>query len=56
MCDGQSSGFGTRAGDQQYVNGIFSVSTRSGPSVSGIGSRSIDFLHLLMTSPRLCRY
>lgn len=37
---GQSAGFGTRAGDQQYVTGILRVSARLGPSNIATSSRS----------------
>lgn len=53
MCDGQSTGLGTKAGDQQYVKGISRASANEGPTAVGTGSRSIVFLHLLITSPRL---
>lgn len=54
-CPGQSVGLGINVGDQQYVKGIFKVSAKRGPSVADIGSRSMDFLQSLMTSPRLFR-
>lgn len=56
MFEGQSDGFGTKAGDQQYVNGMLSVSASRGPSENATGSRSIESLHPLITSPRLARH
>lgn len=53
ICAGQSVGLGINVGDQQYVNGIFKVSAKRGPSVSDIASRSMDFLQSLITSPKL---
>lgn len=53
MCEGQSAGFGTRAGDQQYVKGIFNVCVSMGASNMATSSKSIDLRHLLMMSPRL---
>ena len=53
MWEGQSAGLGTKAGDQQYVNGILRVSANAGPSNIAISSRSMDFRHLLITSPSL---
>lgn len=53
MCAGQSAGFGTSAGDQQYVNGILRVRVRIGPSNVATSSRSIDLRHLLTMSPSL---
>ena len=50
---GQSDGLGTKAGDQQYVTGTRNVSVKQGPSLKGIGSRSIVPLHVLMMSPSL---
>lgn len=49
----QSTGFGTKAGDQQYVKGIFNVFVSIGASNIATSSRSIDFLHLLIMSPSL---
>ena len=49
----QSAGFGTSAGDQQYVTGTRSVSRSLGASDDGTGSRSIVSLQSLMTSPSL---
>lgn len=53
MFSGQSAGLGTRAGDQQYVTGTPKVSVKQGPSLKGIGSRSMVSLHALMISPSL---
>ena len=53
MCGAQSIGFGTKAGDQQYVKGIFSVCASIGASNMATSSRSIDRRHLLMISPSL---
>jgi hypothetical protein len=54
MWDGQSTGLGINAGDQQYVKGILSVSARAGPSVAGTASKfNVCRLHLLITSPNL---
>jgi cbb3-type cytochrome oxidase cytochrome c subunit len=53
MLSGQSAGFGTSDGDQQYVKGILSASARHGPSVLDMGSRSNEWRHALMRSPRL---
>ena len=54
MYDGQSTGFGISAGDQQYVNGIFNASASPVPAILGTGSRFSDFfLHKLITSDKL---
>lgn len=53
MFSGQSDGFGTRAGDQQYVTGTRNVSVKQGPSLKGIGSKSMVPLHALIMSPSL---
>ena len=38
MYPGQSFGFGTKLGDQQYVNGTLSCCINKGPSAMLIGS------------------
>lgn len=54
MCDGQSSGFGTRAGDQQYVWGTLRVSIILVATTAGTGSKqSVVSRQSLMTSPSL---
>ena len=53
MCSPQSGGFGTKAGDQQYVKGTFRFSISTGPTEAGMGSRSKLFLQLLIMSPSL---
>ena len=50
---GQSDGLGTSDGDQQYVKGILSASTRHGPSDLGMGSKSSESRQVLMRSPSL---
>lgn len=51
---GQSAGFGISAGDQQYVNGIRSVSVSRGPSDGGTGSSPNVFVRQEFTrSPSL---
>lgn len=49
----QSLGFGTSAGDQQYVTGTLSVSRSFGASDDGTGSKSMPALQSLTTSPSL---
>ena len=52
-CSAESSGFGTRLGDQQYVIGTFSISVREGPSLILIGASWMLCLQALTTSPSL---
>lgn len=57
MYEGQSNGFGTSAGDQQYVNGTSKSSDKLGPAAVGIGSKSSVFsLQLLIISANLKSY
>ncbi len=49
----QSAGLGTSDGDQQYVKGILSASTRHGPSDLDMGSKSSESRQVLMRSPSL---
>jgi len=54
MYSGQSAGFGTKEGDQQYVNGTCRYSASEGPIDAGTGLRLNDFFrHRLMTSESL---
>lgn len=53
MCDGQSVGRGTSAGDQQYVWGTRRACASRGPSVTFKGARPMVALHELTISPRL---
>lgn len=54
MYEGQSNGFGTSAGDQQYVNGTSKSSVKLGPAAVGIGSKSsVFFLQPLIISDNL---
>lgn len=53
MWSAQSDGLGTKAGDQQYVYGILSVSATKGASVIGKGCKSKDFRKPLITSASL---
>jgi hypothetical protein len=57
MYEGQSVGFGTKAEDQQYVNGTFKYWAKNGPTVNGTGSRLNDLLrHALKISDSLHRF
>ncbi len=49
----QSAGLGTSDGDQQYVKGILSASTRHGPSDLDTASKSSESRQSLMRSPSL---
>lgn len=57
MYSGQSIGFATNEGDQQYVNGTSRYSASEGPIVAGTGLRLNDlFRHKLMTSESLQQF
>ena len=56
MYDGQSEGFGTNAGDQQYVKGTWSISARRGATIFATASSpKVFFLQRLITSPSPCQ-
>jgi hypothetical protein len=57
MWAGQSTGFATKEGDQQYVNGTCKYSGSEAPIIVGTASRLSDFfLHELIISERLYEF